>query len=130
MLTTVPVTVWEQIPVIVLFSVLFVGGALMMVRAFTKAVADINAHYAAIIENNNAQWQKYFDARSATNTVVNDQMVDKLENLTAIIAQLVVDFQRHDSNFARHDAVELSMLEQMSVKRKNTPDGNPMNKQT
>ena len=109
-LPTVPATVWEQIPVIVIFSILLVSGAWMMVKAFSKAVADINAHYTNIIERNNAQWQKYFDDRSETNTVVNDQVVEKLGKLTSIIEKLVLDFEKHD-------AVELGLLEKLASGR-------------
>lgn len=113
---TVPVTVWEQIPVIVVFSFLLCGGAWLMVKAFSKAVADINAHYASIIERNNAQWQMYFDARSANNQLIDDQMVDKLEKLTGVIEKLTDDF-------AKHDAVEIGLLERIAAgQRKRNPN--------
>jgi predicted PurR-regulated permease PerM len=105
---TVPVTVWEQIPVVVIFAFLLVGGAWLMVKAFSKAVADINQHYSQIIEKNNSQWQIYFDARSQTNTVINDQMIEKLEKLTNIIQKLVSDFEKHD-------AVEIGLLERLTA---------------
>lgn len=104
---TVPVSVWDQIPVIVVFSFLLCGGAWLMVKAFSKAVADINAHYANIIERNNTQWQMYFDARSATSKVIDDQVVDKLEKLTSVIGKLTDDF-------AKHDAVEIGLLERIA----------------
>jgi hypothetical protein len=115
---TVPVTVWEQIPVIVVFSFLLSGGAWMMLKAFSKAIADINAHYAAIIESSNKQWQVYFDARSATNGVVNDQMVEKLEKLTVVIEKLTNDFERHD-------AVELGLLQRIASARAPRRKRNP-----
>lgn len=93
---TVPVSVWEQIPVIIVFALLLAGMASWMVRAFSKAVADINAHYAAIIDANNKQWQQYFDARSETNKMVNDQALKKLEELTAVIVTLKENFEAHD----------------------------------
>lgn len=104
---TVPVSVWEQIPVVIVFAFLLAGIAWFMVREFTKAVASINAYYVQMVESNNAQfskslidnngqWQKYFDARSATNKLVDDQMVEKLEKLTGVIQTLVSDFERHD----------------------------------
>ena len=104
----VPVSVWEQIPVIIVFSFLLASGAVLMLKAFSKAVADINAHYADIITKNNQQWQTYFDARSATNVVVNDQMVEKLEKLTTVIDKLTTDFERHD-------AAELGLLERIAA---------------
>lgn len=115
---TVPVSVWDQIPVIVVFSFLLCGGAWLMVKAFSKAVADINAHYANIIERNNTQWQIYFDARSATNKVIDDQMVDKLEKLTSVIEKLTDDF-------ARHDAVEIGLLEKIAASAQTQRKRNP-----
>lgn len=96
MLPDVPVTVWEQIPVIVVFAFLLAGMAWLMVRAFSRAVADINAHYAAIIDSSNKQWQQYFDARSETNKMINDQLIEKLENLADVIDKLNTDFTKHD----------------------------------
>jgi hypothetical protein len=94
---TVPVSVWEQIPVIVLFAFLLAGMAWWMVKAFSKAVADINAHYASIIDASNQQWQRYFDARSDANRLVNQQVVEKLESLTGVIEKLDNDFDKHDA---------------------------------
>jgi hypothetical protein len=115
---TVPVSVWEQIPVIVVFSFLLSAGAVLMLKAFSKAIADINAHYAAIIESSNKQWQIYFDARSATNGVVNDQMVEKLEKLTVVIEKLTNDFERHD-------AVELGLLQRIASQKTPRRKSNP-----
>lgn len=103
---TVPVSVWEQIPVIVIFAFLLAGMAWLMVKAFSKAVADINAHYAQIIDASNKQWQQYFDARSETTKIVNQNVIDKLESLTTIIHTLVTDFELHD-------AVEKKVFEDM-----------------
>lgn len=90
-----------------------------MVKAFSKAVADINAHYANIIERNNSQWQMYFDARSATSKVIDDQVVDKLEKLTGVIEKLTDDF-------SKHDAVEIGLLERIAataqIRRKRNPN--------
>lgn len=111
MLPTVPVSVWEQIPVIVIFALLLAGIAWLMVKAFSKAIADINAHYAAIIQTNNEQWQKYFDARSESYRLVNEQVLKQLEGLTQVIA----DFHE---DFSAHDLMERQALDEMSGKRK------------
>lgn len=118
MIPTVPVSVWEQIPVVVIFAFLLTGGAWLMVKAFSKAVADINAHYANIIEKSNLQWQKYFDARSETNAVINEQVIEKLSQLTKVIDKL-------NSDFEKHDAVEISLLQKLaaaSYQKKKNPN--------
>lgn len=92
----VPVSVWEQIPVVVIFAFLLAGLGWLLVKVFSKAVAEINAHYATIVRQNNEQWQKYFDAKDENNRMVNEQVVEKLEELTNVISKLVDDFRDHD----------------------------------
>lgn len=107
---TVPVSVWEQIPVIVIFALLLAGIAWLMVKAFSKAIADINSHYAAIIQNNNEQWQKYFDARSENYRLVNEKVLTQLEGLTKAIGEFHNDFEAHDQ-------MERQALDAMNGKR-------------
>lgn len=92
----VPVSVWEQIPVVVVFAFLLAGLGWLLVKVFSKAVAEINAHYAEIVRQNNEQWQKYFDAKDESNRMINEQVVEKLEELTNAISKLVEDFREHD----------------------------------
>lgn len=89
----VPVSVWEQIPVVVVFAFLLAGLGWLLVKVFSKAVAEINAHYSEIVRQNNEQWQKYFDAKDENNRMVNEQVVEKLEELTKIIQTLVNEFE-------------------------------------
>lgn len=107
---TVPVSVWEQIPVIVIFALLLAGIAWLMVKAFSKAIADINSHYSAIIQNNNEQWQKYFDARSENYRLINEKVLAQLEALTGAINEFHAEFQSHDQ-------MERQALDQMSGRR-------------
>lgn len=93
---SVPVSVWEQIPVVVIFALLLAGLGWVLVKIFVKAIADINSHYAHVIKATNEQWQKYFDARSAANQLINDQVVKQLEGLTRAVEKLVDDFESHD----------------------------------
>ncbi len=111
MLPDVPVTVWEQIPVIIIFAFLLAGGAWLMVKAFKEAVADINRHYSSIIEQNNKQWQAYFDARSDANKMVDEQIISQLSGLTQAIEVLSRKFQEHD-------LMERQALDAMNGKRK------------
>lgn len=117
---TVPVTVWEQIPVIVIVVLLLAGIVSWMVKAFSKAVADINKHYTGLVQSitaqyaesikqNNENWQKYFDARTETSKIVYDQIVSDLEKLADLIEKLA-------SKFEMHDAIERQMLDNMGKK--------------
>lgn len=92
----VPVSVWEQIPVVVIFSLLLAGLGWLLVKVFSKTIAEINAHYANIIRQNNEQWQRYFDAKDESNRIVNVQVVARLEELTNAISKLMEDFRDHD----------------------------------
>lgn len=100
----VPVSVWEQIPVVVVFAFLLAGLGWLLVKVFSKAVAEINAHYSKIVEGinrqyadslrqNNEQWQKYFDAKDESNRMINEQVIEKLEELTSVIQSLVEEFE-------------------------------------
>jgi|GEM_PF-2268249 predicted PurR-regulated permease PerM len=107
MLPEVPVSVWDQIPIVVIFTLLLGGLSFFMVKAFSKAVADINSYYAQMVEksntqyaqalrDNNEQWQRYFDARSELSSLINAQIVKRLEGVTEILSKLIDDFERHD----------------------------------
>lgn len=122
MLPTVPVTVWNQLAVVVIFSFLLTGVGYVMLKIFSKAIADINKYYAELVEKNNSQfslsllennkqWQLYFDARSATNKLIDDQIIEKLGNLTNAIVKLNEDFNNHDQ-------MERQALDEMGDKRK------------
>jgi len=101
----VPVSVWEQIPVVIVFAFLLAGLGWLLVKVFSKAVAEINAHYAEIVRQNNEQWQKYFDAKDESNRIVNEQVVEKLEELTNVISKLVDDFRDHDRRMGEGEKI-------------------------
>jgi predicted PurR-regulated permease PerM len=92
----VPMSAWEQIAVIIVFAFLLGGLGWVLVKVFTKSIADINAHYALLLEKNNTQWQQYFDARSETSNLVNKQVVTQLSELTKAVADLTNKFNSHD----------------------------------
>jgi regulator of sigma D len=113
---------WEQIAVVIVFTLLLAGIGYLSFRAFTsvvtnlnkaftQSVADINKYYAAIIEKNNQQWQMYFDARSESSKLVNDNIIEKLEKLTQVIDKM-------DANFTAHDVMERQALADMAEKRR------------
>lgn len=110
-LPSVPVSVWDQIAVVVVFSFLLAGISYWIVRMFSKAISDINAHYSSIVKENNDQWQKYFDAKTEIYQLVNTNVLKQMEALTEAITILNADFREHD-------AMERQALDQMSGKRK------------
>lgn len=92
----VPMSAWEQIAVIVVFAFLLGGLGWVLIKMFTKAIADINAHYASVLEKTNEQWQMYFDARAETSNLVNQQIVTQLGSLTEALGDLTKRFDSHD----------------------------------
>lgn len=108
---TVPVGVWEQISVVVVFAFLLAGLGWVLVRMFTSAIADVNAHYARVLSDSNTAWQKYFDARSESANLVSAQMMDRMEEIAGILKKLASDFDAHDH-------MERQALDEMSNRRK------------
>ena len=104
MLPTVPVSVWEQIAVVIVFAFLLAGLGWIMIRLFTQAIADINAHYSRLIKESNQQWQQYFDARTATSSQLSQQLLKRMERVSETLQQLT-------NNFEAHDRLEREVLE-------------------
>jgi hypothetical protein len=96
MIPSVPVPVWEQIAVVIVFAFLLAGLGWSLVRLFTKAIADVNAHYAQLLKDANQQWQQYFDARTETSSLVSRQMMERLEQVASCLDGLVDEFEAHD----------------------------------
>jgi len=126
MLPDIPPSAWEQIPIVIVFSILLGGIGWLMVKAFSKAVADITNYYAAMVEKNNAQfsaallannqqWQLYFDARSEAGRLVDGQVIDKLENIGDVLISL-------SGQFDVHDKMESQAIDMMIAKRKRNPN--------
>jgi hypothetical protein len=119
---TVPVAVWEQIGVVVVFAFLLAGLGWLLVRIFTgvvasiskehtQAISEINSHYSGLIKESNSQWQLYFDARSRATELIDGQIVVQLKSLTEAISELS---ERHD----KHDTMVRNALDGMAEKRK------------
>lgn len=106
----VPVSVWEQIPVVIVFAFLLAGLGWLLVKVFSKAVAEINAHYSEIVRQNNEQWQKYFDVKDENNRMINQKVVERLEELTNVIKRLADDLNAHGEKID-----ELSRLQSFST---------------
>jgi predicted PurR-regulated permease PerM len=110
MLPTVPVSVWEQISVVVIFAFLLAGLGWILVKMFTGAIADVNAHYANLLKDTNSQWQKYFDARSETSNLLAEKLTLRMDDIAKILSGLVSDFEEHDR-------VEMELLHAMRAAR-------------
>jgi predicted PurR-regulated permease PerM len=96
MLPSVPVSVWEQIAVVIVFAFLLAGLGWVLVRLFIQAIADVNAHYSQLLKDTNVQWQQYFDARAESSNQVSKQMMERMDDVASILANLVSDFEAHD----------------------------------
>jgi len=128
----VPVSVWEQIPVIIVFSILLGGGAWLLVRSFTNsvseisrtytaAIAEINKHYAGIVDTSNKQWQMYFDAKNETSKLVADETISRISELTTSIqnmnSQMTDNHQKMVDAHEEHDMMIRGALDAMMEKR-------------
>jgi DNA-directed RNA polymerase specialized sigma54-like protein len=108
MLPNVPVSVWEQIAVIVVFAFLLAGLGWILVKIFTGAIADVNAHYANLLKDTNMQWQKYFDARAEASNSLAEKLTVRMDEIAHILSVLVSDFEKHDR-------VEMKLIEAMRI---------------
>ena len=111
MVPEVPVPVWQQISIVIVFAFLLAGMGYALMKVFIKAIADINSHYASIVSNNNKQWQTYFDLRGESDKLINAQFIRQLESLTNVVTRLVDDF-------SKHDLMERQALDEMADKRR------------
>lgn len=96
MIPTIPVSVWDQIAVVVVFCFLLGTVGYGLVKMFTTAISDINKHYASVISETNGQWQRYFDARTETSTLMMEKQIQKMDEISRILQGLVRDFENHD----------------------------------
>jgi len=110
MIPIVPASVWDQIAVVIVFAFLLAGTGYVIVKIFTKAIADINAHYASLLTETNKQWQQYFDARSESSNLLSEKLTNRMDDIARILGSLVSDFEKHDE-------MERVALDSMSKKR-------------
>ena len=93
---TVPVTVWEQISIVVVFAFLLAGLGWTLVKIFTSAISDVNKHYSELLKDTNVQWQNYFDARSEASNILAEKLTQRMDEIAKILGGLVSDFEEHD----------------------------------
>ena len=118
-LPTVPVSVWDQIAIVVIFCFLLVGLGWVLTRIFSgsikeanaahaqavkeanaehaQTIKDITVHYSDLVIKNNDQWQKYFDARADSTNIISQQMLSRLDEMSQVLSGLVNDFSVHDA---------------------------------
>ncbi|HEY3311334.1 MAG TPA: hypothetical protein VGK00_06800 [Anaerolineales bacterium] len=96
MIPNVPVPVWEQIAVVIVFAFLLAGLGWVLVRLFTRAIDAVNAHYVRLIKDNNQQWQQYFDARAEVSNLISRQMLERMDQLSSVLGQLAADFKTRE----------------------------------
>ena len=124
MVPTIPVSVWDQIAVVIVFAILLGGmgwfGAKLFIRAIkdvsaenAKAIREINAENAKVIGSVNIQWQRYFDARSESSNLLSQELTKRMDEIAQILGGLVKDFSSHDQ-------MERQALDEMSGKRRLT----------
>ena len=124
MLQTIPVSVWDQIAVVIVFAILLGGmgwyGSKLFIRAIkdvsaenAKAIREINAENAKVIAEVNIQWQRYFDARSESSNQLSQELTKRMDEIAQILGGLVKDFSNHDQ-------MERQALDEMAGKRRLT----------
>lgn len=84
----VPVSVWEQIPIIIVFALLMAGLGWVFMTLFSKQIDKTHEYYAARMKENNEQWQGYFDARASSFIKMGEDMQAGLERLTEVLEEL------------------------------------------
>ncbi len=129
MLPTVPVSVWEQAAIVVIFALLLAGLGWVLTRIFSSAiektnashartVRDITAHYSSLVAKSNEQWQQYFDARSDANKAIYEHLSQKLESLIKADEKLYEEVNALANEFELHDQMERQALDDMANKRR------------
>jgi len=93
----IPIGVWEQISVVVVFALLLSGVGYVLVKMFTKAIADINGHYARLFADQNMSWQKYFDARSESTAMMTAKLTERMDDIAKLLSSLIDNHDKHDT---------------------------------
>lgn len=96
MIPNIPQSVWDQLGVVVIFAFLLGGEAYTLVKLFLSGIADINKHYADLLQRSNEQWQKYFDARIQTSNELTQRMTQRMDSITELLEQSISDANQHD----------------------------------
>lgn len=84
----VPVPVWEQISIVIVFSFLIAGLGWAMFRLAGQAFENANQVFGRELSNSNQQWQRYCDARLDGFNTLNQQMLDRLDEFTKVLRNL------------------------------------------
>jgi len=84
----VPVSVWEQIPIIIVFSILMAGLGWVFMKLFSRQIDKTHEMYSKRIDESNQQWQRYFDARAEGFLKMSADMEKRLDHLAAVLEEL------------------------------------------
>ena len=138
MYPNIPVPVWQQIAIVIVFAFLVVGLIWILVRIFSntvtratadttqlfvKAIADVNQHYSKIIHDNNVQWQMYFDAKGEMTRMVDSQTVEKLDALSDGFGKLTSAIDQLSRQMESYEyRAEQRQVQLMGSKKKSNPN--------
>lgn len=84
----VPVSVWEQIPIIIVFSLLMAGLGWVFTVLFSRQIDKTHEMYSRRLSENNEQWQKYFDSRAEGFLRVSEGLEQRLDLLAGVLEEL------------------------------------------
>ena len=104
----VPVSVWEQIPVIIVFTLLLVFVGKILINQFTKTIEKmetlhatmvdkLNDHYLQLIEVYDKRWQE--QVRQVNNT--NQSIIEKLKVLSDVIHSMNEDVKEIENHIKK-----------------------------
>ena len=114
----VPLSTWDQMGVVVLYTLLFAGTGMALIKLFAgtlermegshkETIEELNRHYMEIMAKFEARWSEQAETFNASNALI----VGKLENLGRTIDQVNRSVRRLNRQFEEHDAQERQQLE-------------------
>ena len=120
MIPEIPLPIWQQISVVIIFAFLLAGLYWFIMRVttqvFLRALANLTDEFIRQLKDTNRQWQGYFDARSESAQLVNSQMLAQLKEVSRHLETLRADFESHDR-------MERGMLDLLKVRSVFTSHG-------
>lgn len=124
----IPVPVWQQLGVVIIFAMLLAGMAWLGLREFSKVTENISKsytmqiekitdNYAKQTESSNTQWQRYFDAKNATMDVYNSEILEKMSDLARDMTNLTTEIGKLAVSQDMHDTMVRTALDEMKDTR-------------
>lgn len=137
--TTIPLTAWEQIGVVVIFTLLVLGLAFTMskilVSGYLSALNGINNSFSDVIKQNDARWKIFLDTQLEADNERTRQFVIELKGLFQLLTLLNTNTSDLRSLLIEHESAakrrHLTILrlteEQIEDERKAAKNGNETN---